>query len=237
MNTNFLSNLAFWAVQIPAIDEVARMHHLVTSLRHDSASGKLRNAVLAGEVTSDNIVEAVEQAAYQDVARARANDVIADLQHPFNTLLAQAVQGNADEIVTQLRPHFDKHATRLAECARILPADAAPEDVLASGPSAQTAWNDIQSCAASLDSIASVRIALINDFGLTHPGPRVLAFVNVPNDDKLIGRADRLFRGAEAGITQPTRGGCWRRLVDNGIPLHLHTQGEIIAAHATAVAA
>ncbi len=237
-HVDFAQRLAIWHVEVSDLVEVLTCHQILTTMRFDAPVGPLRAALQAGEITSDNLASAVEDAAAKIAALDRASSIIAELDFPLTVRFSDAVQANADSIVEQLQPHFDANAERLTSASRVLPVDSTAESVLGSGPDAASAWHSLAQAALGLDSIADVRIRLEKyGYGDTS-GNRVAAFVADVDKDALIA-TNLAFRGLDRDgrPLTPCQGGNWRRLVDAGHTLRLNSEVEARTVHLSSVAA
>lgn len=228
-----------WNVKFPADAlKVAEMWQTVTNLRVESPVGALRDGVQSGEIGPGDIVEAVERAAATMAAAEKSTAVIAELDFPMSKRFHRAVAEVADDLVTQLKPHFDSRAARLTEAATHLPADATTDYVVGAGADALAAWHALDHAARDLDSIAALRYTLARQYGCASGSPEVAMFLapGVLTADELT-HAERLRLGVEnAARFEPIRGdgrGHWAHLVRAGFVLTLNTRAEALAVLAS----
>lgn len=224
MNENhvtFGQLLAGWALDVPDITSVGETYAAMSSVSFEDPITALRDAVQSGEVDAPDIREAIEKAATTLVAGEKARDVIRELSHPLGVRFAAAVLANADSIVEQLQPHFDKAVDDLTKAAKILPADATADMVVGMGQDATPAWWALDRSATILDSLARIRRQMATDYGYRHTGPDVAMFLGYVADNDHLARAATLQRASE-----PIRGGNWRRLIDANFVLRLNTATE-----------
>jgi hypothetical protein len=240
----FATVLNTWAVDLPADAlDAGRIWEIASNLVTGSPIDGLRAGVQSGEINADNVQEAIERAAMTIAANEKARQVSAELDYPCSQRFAAAIRAHADEIVEALRPHFTDAAERLTSAASLIPLEATAEDVLNRGPDATSAWHVLANAAETLRSISQVRTLLSRQYGYSHTGPEVAAFIApVPAQEHLT-RADMVFGGigvvgqslgATAVALADVRGGVWRHLVDAGFDLRLNTRHEAQAVAALA---
>lgn len=150
-----------YGIELPAayLDALA-LRKAIGTLADTSASSDLRRKVEAGEITADNAADAVRSAALDELARERIQRIAADLDRPITSLAASALRGDADRIVAELRPHFDRAAAVVAKSVTRFGADPDRKAILAAGPEAAAHWQERQDALAELGEIRQARNSL-----------------------------------------------------------------------------
>ncbi|MDZ7677063.1 MAG: hypothetical protein U5K29_00765 [Acidimicrobiales bacterium] len=183
----------------------------IGTVANTSAGSDLRRRVEAGEITADDAADAVRSAALDELARERIQWIAADLDRPITSLSARALRGDADRIVAELRPHFDRAAGVVAKSVKRFGNDPDRKAILAAGPEAAANWQERQDALAELDEIRQARNSLPSN------GRARSAWYVVPRRPGDLERAQELY-GAP--------GNFFVNLIEAGLELRLNTEAE-----------
>jgi len=220
---------------------VLDVHAALMAAAAQSPSGDLREALADGTLTAASAPKLLWEAARNETARQSAQALSRDLNHPVRSIAREALAGDADRIVTELRPKFDVAAESMQRAGQLIDQDATDAEVLAAGRDAAELWQQLAEHCAVLDSIMGARSALDAITG-GQPSPTAAAYIEAAPDAEALDRAARLFDGAGPGLSGPlprTVGGRWHRLTHAGYRLRLNSAQEarqVIAAANSATA-
>ena len=178
------------------------------ALLQDATNGELTR--LALEPASCDLVHLDRSALVEHIrehaARRVVTDTMAESVWQISLSLAQQagdlLAERADDLISQLRPTFEQAAREITSATKAgIRAGITAEQVMDLGPKAIAAWRSLPAHAATLDRIASARIALSETLGVApsaNPfGPRQYgaAFsASAPKWDTRTSGADRWLR-------------------------------------------
>ncbi len=95
-------------------------------------------------MTPDNVGELLRSAALAAAAQDKAHALLRDLQIPLVRRFAQAVRGDADRLITDLRKVFTPAAKVVQRAGALFPVGATGEQVLAAGTQAAATWRELE---------------------------------------------------------------------------------------------
>lgn len=181
-------------------------------------------AVENGEITKANAAKRVNDAAQRRSVREHAVQIARETELSFSRLASRELVAAADTLIAALQPTFDAAIDGIRTAARYFTADATEAAILAAGPDAAAAWQQLGSHRGTADLIFHVRMTLARSrYGPAEP-PAALFLASAADLDV----AANTF-GDDRGP-----GGRWHRLIDAGVDLHLTTADDaqtLLAAH------
>ena len=178
-----------------------------------------------GELTPETVGPEVLRAAVALNAKQSAHGIMRDIENPLCKHARNAIRGNGDELVDQLRPVFDSAAVEVATAAEMFTPTATAADILRSGPGAAVAWNSLADAAARLAKVHDARLMMAN-FGYGASPHRPAYFVEG------IGTQDQMIAAVAAYGHSSGRGGRFHALVVAGVTLRLNDAHEVAAIDA-----
>ncbi|WP_374969924.1 hypothetical protein [Terrabacter sp. BE26] len=150
-----------------------------TSVLESAVTGELAQQAGAQPVTLNLLTEdraALLQRIREDALLRLATDHLVEsawrVGLDLAAAVADAVRANADDLIAQMRPRFNKAADALHRAAQlgIRPGMTADEVIALDNHDATTAWTALRGPVKTLDDISTARIALTDVAGLD-PAP------------------------------------------------------------------
>ncbi len=187
----------------------------VDSLAADFANGSL---------TLEDFPARLRAAALELAAKGSARAVLRDLHNPLTRHAARAVRDDGDRLITELRRPFDQAKTSMTTAGSLFDENTRPEQVLALGPEAAAAWQQMTADADILDLVRAARMDM-SRWGYGTAPQRTLLFTSG------IDTTDQLAVAEQAFSRSAGPGRHWHALAV-GFHLHLGTAEEVIATQA-----
>lgn len=229
--TRFLAALAAHGVTLDeTATEALAVIKAAQAARDAQPMNDLRARYAAGEVTSDNAEGLIIEAAVLAAGADRIRQAAAEMEGAASGTLRRWVGANADRIVKELRPAFDKAAAHVAVAGRHFPPGATPAQLVAAGSDAVAAHEGLDAALSTLDTLRTLRVDVADCAGNTEQDVTwwITPTPTHPLDREAQDNAERLFKGA---------GNAFHALAHAGFTLRMNTTAEAakVAAGARAI--
>jgi len=233
-HAEFAGRLAVHGVDLPdpLKDALATWESITKPASVVGPVADLLDAALDGSLTADTVTERVEAAALALTAQANAQNLVPQVGARLGQRFAALIQQHGDTIVEQLAEPFGRAGTVLIDAAAVVPAGVTADEVIRWGAASAEAWNVLGNAAAVLDQIAALRVEMQTVYGYGHGEAeplRVAYFLATAHGPDMLTRANQLFAGQIAGVTQndDDPGGRWARLARANLTLRLNKAREV----------
>lgn len=183
--------------------------------RDANHSATAHAAAADGKLTPANAAKLLTEHAQRLVVADKIRAAFDDFESPLSAAWYAAIREAHADLLNQLRECFAEPAGIVQSAGRFFGPDARSDDVLAGGPEAVTAWQQLAEATAALAAIRSVRVQIAD---IANEGEQSAAWwVASISDAAALERAERAYMSP---------GNAFLSLANTGFELRLNSAAE-----------
>jgi len=195
--------------------DAAALADAILNATTETAGADLNASILDGTTTIDNIGDKLRETAVAMLAAERIPAAAHATQSAVNGAFFTGIRTNADSLIKALRKPFDTAAKTITEAGRHFSPDANAGTVLAAGPAAAQAWEDLTAARNTATQVRNARV-IIADAERDNT-PNYLHYIAPVTDLGRIQLAEALWHST---------GDALHHLTHEGFTLRLNTAAE-----------